>query len=82
MTCSSTIDLIFGGRLAVAARLPFIRGFARASAESLIASPIPAAMAIIVPAWDESAVIGAMLRNADPAARLPALPGICRRLSQ
>jgi adsorption protein B len=34
----------------------------RASAESL-RQPDPAAIAIIVPAWDEAAVIGAMLGN-------------------
>ncbi len=55
------IDIVYFLRLAWRRAAIYSR-FPRASAESL-RRPDPAAIAIIVPAWDESAVIGAMLRN-------------------
>ncbi len=55
------IDIVYFARLAWRRAFVYSR-HPRASAGSL-RQPDPAAIAIIVPAWDESAVIGAMLRN-------------------
>ncbi len=55
------IDLVYFAR-SLWRRLTIYRRFPRATAEGL-RTPDPAAIAIIVPAWDEAAVIGAMLRN-------------------
>lgn len=55
------IDLVFFGRTAWR-RLTVYSRHPRATAESL-RRPDPAPIAIIVPAWDESAVIGQMLAN-------------------
>jgi bacteriophage N4 adsorption protein B len=55
------IDLVYFGRTQWR-RLTIYRRHRRASAESL-RRPDPAPIAIIVPAWDEAAVIGAMLTN-------------------
>lgn len=55
------VDLVFITRL-IWRRLFIYSRHDRASAESLRGSD-PAAMAIIVPAWDEAAVIGAMLTD-------------------
>ena len=55
------IDLVYFARIGWR-RMTVYSRHPRASAESL-RQPDPAAIAIIVPAWDESAVIGAMLGN-------------------
>ena len=55
------VDLLFFARLGWR-RLTVYRRHDRAFAEALPAEA-PGAMAIVVPAWDETAVIGAMLRD-------------------
>ena len=55
------VDLVFFGRT-VWRRLAIYSRHPRATAESLH-RPDPGPIAIIVPAWDEAAVIGAMLTN-------------------
>lgn len=55
------VDSVYFGRV-LWRRLAVYTRFSRASAESMRRCD-PAPMAIIVPAWDEAAVIGDMLRN-------------------
>ncbi len=55
------IDLLFFARTGLR-RLTIYRRHSRASAQSL-RSAAPGPIAILVPAWDEAAVIGAMLTN-------------------
>lgn len=57
------VDLIYFGRCLWRAAAVYTR-FPRAFASSLPASRDPALIAMFVPAWDESAVIAAMLRSA------------------
>jgi adsorption protein B len=56
------VDLAWAGR-ALWRRLVVFRRHARADVQSLAAGRAEAPIAILVPAWDESAVIGPMLRH-------------------
>lgn len=53
-------------------RLTVYRRHTRANVQSLIGRVPPAPIAILVPAWDESAVIGAMLRHLSATLDYPA----------
>jgi len=57
------LDIIYGLRH-VWRRFTIYRRFARMTTDRLPPSATPGTMAILIPAWDEEAVIGAMLRHA------------------
>lgn len=56
------IDTVYFSRI-LWRRLTIYRRHSRADAEALIGRTPPAPIAILVPAWDESAVIGSMLQH-------------------
>lgn len=55
-------DIIYGIRR-IWRNLTIYRRFARMTSDALPSSERPGTMAVLIPAWDEAAVIGAMLRH-------------------
>jgi adsorption protein B len=58
------------------------RRYVRASAETLGGPEHPGHLAVFIPAWDEAAVIGDMLRTTLGRFDHPGLSPVCRRLPE